>query len=83
MCWALDTAVRVDICVCAIVVMFHAGYLITPGIVAVVARHVGVILWPTDKISIFTGSDGSPRIYPVSLKPSLRNEIRIEPRIQQ
>ena len=50
----------------AIIVMFHAGYLTTPGIVAVVARHVGVILWPTDKISIFAGYDGSPWIYCVS-----------------
>ena len=41
----------------AIIVMFHAGYLITPVIVAVVARNVGVILWPTDKISTFTGKD--------------------------
>ena len=39
----------------AIVVMFHAGYLTTPGIVAVVARHIGVILWPIDKMPIFTG----------------------------
>ena len=39
----------------AIIVMFHAGYLTTPGIVAVVARHVGVIPWPTDKIFTFTG----------------------------
>ena len=26
-------------------------------IVAVVARHVGAVLWPTNKISIFTGHD--------------------------
>ena len=46
----MATAVLNNACVCAILVLLQAGYLIIPGIVAVIARRVGLVLCLTNKI---------------------------------
>ena len=40
-------------------VLLQDGYLITPGIVAFVARHVGAVLWPINEIFAFFRSRAS------------------------
>ena len=42
-----------------ILVLPPDGYLITPGIVAFVARHLGAILWPINEIFAFFRSTAS------------------------
>jgi len=44
-----------------ILVLLQDGYLITPGIVAFVARHVGAVLWPINEIFAFFGQERQPR----------------------
>ena len=56
-----------------ILVLLQAGYLIAPGIVAVVVRHVRAIQRPINKVSIFTGQDLQPCLNSVSVIVHLAN----------
>ena len=49
-----------------ILVLLQAAHLISAEIGAVVARHVGAVLWLINKISIFIREDRQPWIYSAS-----------------
>ena len=52
---ALAPAVLMNVCVGAFLVLLQVGYLITPEIVADVARRVYTVMCPANLISTFSG----------------------------